>query len=172
MDYFIPGASSNIPCTIHQRIDIRKKDGVQVCRFCMNGPLKDYTQKIVEVWPPDIATFFRSRGRTDILLPAHNPECRAVLVDKNKGLKMRSPLPGGYYSVTGALSENSQRIPLMVQSRNSGMTVYWYVDNMLIGQGSPDQVFYLQPTPGYHRVSVMDMRGHFDTVDFCVRRMF
>jgi hypothetical protein len=26
--------------------------------------------------------------------------------------------------------------------------------------------------PGLHRVSVMDIRGQFDTVDFRVRRMF
>ena len=51
------------------------------------------------------------------------------------------------------------------------MTVYWYVDNVLVGQGSPDEVFYVQPTPGLHRVSVLDMQGQFDTVDFRVRRM-
>ena len=100
MDYFIPGVSSTMPCSIHQRIYVRKKDGYQVCRFCMDGPLKAYLEKIVEIWPPDIATFFRSRGRTDILLPPHNPQCRAVLQEKDKGLKMRSPLPGGFYTVT------------------------------------------------------------------------
>lgn len=172
MDYFLPGVSSNIACSVHQRIYVRKKDGAQVCRLCMDGPLKAYQEKIVEIWPPDIATFFRSRGKTDVLLPPHNPQCRIVLQEKDKGLKMRSPLPGGFYSVTGALSADAQKIPLMVQSRNSGNNVYWYVDNVLIGQGPPDQVFYVQPTPGLHRASVMDIRGHFDTAEFRVRRMF
>jgi membrane carboxypeptidase/penicillin-binding protein PbpC len=138
----------------------------------MDGPLKAYQEKIVEVWPPDIATFFRSRGRTDILLPPHNPHCRAILEEKDKGLRMRSPLPGGFYAVTNALAGNAQKIPLMVQSRHSDMKVYWYVDNVLVGQGSPDQVFYIQPMPGLHRASVLDTRGQFDTVDFRVRRMF
>ncbi len=171
-DYFIPGVSAQATCSVHQQIQVRKKDGLQVCRLCMSGPRKAYVEKTIEIWPPDIAAFFRSRGKLETIPPAHNPSCPGLLSDKDKALRLRSPLPGGFYTLTDALSHEAQRIPLMVQGRHGESTVFWYVDDQLVGEGPPDRVFYVKPIPGRHRVSVMDIRGHFDTAEFNVRRMF
>ncbi len=167
-DYFIPGVSHHHPCAVHRRIMVRKKDGVEVCTHCMTGPRNAYTEKVAEVWMPDVATFLRQKGFSTITLPPHNPACKA---SRNElGLKIRSPMAGGYYAVTDALQGAAQKIPLMLQSQSGTERVYWFVDEVFIGQGSPDQTHYLQPTPGRHRLSVVDSRGQFDSLEFFVRR--
>jgi penicillin-binding protein 1C len=167
-DSFIPGISQNIACSVHRRLTVRKKDGVEVCAACMTGPRSAYAEKIVQVWMPDVASFLRQKGFSTVLMPRHNPTCQAARNDR--GLKIRSPMAGGYYAVTDVLEGTAQKIPLMLQSQSGTEKVYWFIDDVFLGQGSPDQTHYLKPVPGRHRLSVVDGRGQFDSVEFFVRR--
>jgi penicillin-binding protein 1C len=169
-DFYIPGVSGTNRCSVHRRIAVRKKDGVEMCRFCMDGARSDYSERVVETWPPDVASFLRKRGDHRVFLPPHNPQCRAL--HENEGLKVRSPLPGGFYAVTDAVARGAQKIPLQVQSRQSNARVFWYVDDVLMGSGSPDEVLYVTPAPGRHRATVLDALGRHDSVDFRVQRSF
>lgn len=167
-DLFVAGVSRNQPCSVHRRVWIRKKDGVEVCADCMTLSRSAYCEDVIEMWMPDVASFLRRKGRALAKRPPHNPECRSP--QEEKGLQVRSPMSGGSYRLTDALSGGAQKIPLMVQSQSGAGYVYWFVDDKLVGQGSPDQTHYLTPTPGRHHLSVVDSRGHHDTVDFVVTR--
>ncbi|HVO32942.1 MAG TPA: penicillin-binding protein 1C [Elusimicrobiota bacterium] len=167
-DYFIPGVSPSATCRLHHRIMVRRSDGKEVCSACMTGPRRSYVAKIVEDWPPDVATFLRAHGDARATLPPHNPDCKRVA--ESGALKVRSPLPGGFYAATPALPPDAQRIPLMAQSQSGLGTLYWYLDDVLVGAGQADRVFYIQPVPGSHQIRVMDWRGHYDVVSFNVRR--
>jgi penicillin-binding protein 1C len=167
-DLYIRGVSDAAPCRLHRRITVRRSDGLEVCRSCMTGPRSAYKEIVVELWPPDVAAFLRGQGKPAGFLPAHNPECPAA--SKENDLKIDSPRPGGFYAVTGALKEDSQKIPLKVHASRAGERVHWYVDDRFIGSGSPDRTFYVDPVPGAHRAVVIDAQGRSDGVTFRVGR--
>ena len=167
-DLFIPGKSQNKKCQIHQRVYKERKTGYQVCQYCMAGKREEYTTEIVEVWPPEIASFLRQQGKTATTIPQHNPHCPAIA--RSKGLKIKSPLPGGSYVLTKALSLAEQRIPLQVHSQRKEPIVYWYRDDIFIGQGSPDKICFLDPLPGLHQITVVNSLGQFDSVKIRIQR--
>lgn len=166
-DYYIPGISNNIVCTVHQKIQLRKQDGMEVCRYCMDGLPGEYKDKIIEVWPPDVASFLRKNGRRVTMVPEHNNTC--TVFASAKELKIESPLPNSHYVLNSTLPAESQKIELNAQSVSSETEVYWYVDDHLLARGSPDQLVFMQPTVGKHIITVMNARGAYDTVSINVQ---
>jgi len=168
LDYYIPGVSSNRKCSIHKKIYVKKSNGVEVCRYCMSEHKDSYISYIVEIWPSDVASYMRRTGKECGHIPKHNPECTAFHVQD--GLKIRSPLPHGFYAFTEEVPIDKQRIVLQAESSTDSETVYWFLDDTLVGQGSPDKKFYITPQAGEHTVTVIDSRGRNDAVKFTVRK--
>jgi len=166
-DLFIPGVSSNEPCGIHKRVPVRKKDGVEVCSACMDGDRSDYREAVIEEWPAEVARYLRVAGREERPRPPHNPACARAKNDG--GLRIKSPLPGGFYAVTPALPELSQRIPLQAASNAGAEPVTWFVDGREIAAGPPDHTYFATPSPGEHVVSVVDGAGRSASVRVTVR---
>lgn len=167
-DYYIPGISSNKPCSVHRCIYVRKADGVEVCRYCMSDHQDKYLSRIVEIWPPDVASALRAMGRKIEKIPKHNPECNAFNV--RDGLRIRSPMSRGYYAVNRMLPFDEQKILLKAESDTDCEIVYWFLDDTLIHKGSPDQMFYINPEPGEHIITVIDTRGRNDEVKFKIHK--
>ena len=167
-DFYIPGVSNNQTCSVHHQIYIRKSDGAEACRYCMNSSPEKYSSKIVEIWPPDVASYLRNVNKKVETIPKHNPDCNAI--ETRKGLKIKSPMPNGCYVITSVLPVKTQKIMLKVQSDVSCEVVYWFVDDRLIAQGSSDKEFYIAPVEGDHTVVVMNTRGQFDSVKLKVKK--
>ncbi|MDD5491966.1 MAG: penicillin-binding protein 1C [bacterium] len=167
-DYYIPGISNNSVCAVHQKIQVRKKDGKEVCRYCMDGLPGEYKDKVIEIWPPDVASFLRKNGRKVATTPEHNTTC--TVFASAKELKIESPLPNSHYVFNPALPAGSQKIELTAQSVNPGTEVYWYVDDCLLARGSPDKMVLMQPAIGEHKITVMNARGAYDTVSINVQK--
>lgn len=161
-DYFIPGVSAVKVCSVHKSVKISKKDNFEVCGECMNGRLNDYTEKIYEVRPPDISTYLRKNGNTNLAIPPHNPLCSAI--DRDKNLRIKSPLKNGHYVICKALPSEKQKIALKAECNTNSEEIYWKVDDILFAKGSPDKIFFINPDPGIHTVTVMNLKGQIDTV--------
>lgn len=161
-DYYMPGISNNGICSVHQKIFVRKSDSVEVCRYCMDGTPDEYREKIVEIWPPDIASFFRRIGKEGSSVPRHNPSC--PVIHEGPGLQIRTPLLSGIYIVSNALPLSKQKIKLEAECDRVSEKIYWLFDGSIIAEGSPDDVFYLDPKPGKHTITVMDSIGRSDSL--------
>ncbi len=165
-DYFIPGVSDNQPCPIHRRVWLRKKDGLEVCHYCMTGKPQDYQSRVFEVWPPDVTRFLRSHGQKFEAIPAHNPACAYF----NQGEKPRltSPNPEGHYELVSGIPLEDQKLTLSVQAGPDVDQVYWFVNGDLVAQSKPDQLSFWQLRPGRWDVSVIDSRGRADKTSILV----
>jgi len=161
-DYYLPGISNNDVCSVHRRIFVRKSDDVEVCRYCMDGTPDEYREEIVEIWSPDIASFFRRIGKEGSSIPRHNPSCPAIL--EGQGLKIRTPLQAGIYVISNALPLSKQKIKLEAECDRVSEKIYWLFDGSIIAEGSPDDVFYIDPKPGNHTITVMDSTGRSDSL--------
>lgn len=167
VDYYIPGISSEKICSVHHCIYVKKSNGMEVCRYCMNGKPKEYEKKIIEIWLPDIASYLRKNGKGFDTIPKHNPLCTAI--NDKKGLKIKSPLKGGVYTITKVLPVDEQKIALKAESdAGSNDDIYWLVDNVIIAKGSPDETFFIKLDPGNYKITVMNSRGQYDTVETVV----
>ncbi len=165
-DEFIPGVSDAQPCPTHRRVWVRKKDGREVCRYCMTGKSGEYDSKFFEVWPPDVTRFLRSHGGKFSPIPRHNPDC--VYFFSRFKPRITSPKSQGKYELAAGISPESQKITLSVQAGPDVDEVYWFLNGQLISQGKPDKLFYWSPEAGKWEVSVVDSRGRADKVEVLV----
>ena len=165
-DLFIPGVSDNTPCPVHRKVWIRKKDGREVCRYCMTGKPDEYYSKVFEVWPPDVTRFLRSHGQKFSAIPQHNPDC-AYFVSRFAP-HITSPKALGKYDILPGLSLKNQRIVFSVQAGPDVDEVYWFVGSKLVGQGKPEKQFFWNPEAGKWDVSVVDSHGRADKVTIWV----
>jgi penicillin-binding protein 1C len=165
-DYFIPGISREHICQIHQQIIVDQETGWEVCPDCMRKDPSAYRTEILEVWPPEIASFLRKQGQAMSVRPSADPKCQALA---RGSLKITSPMPGGIYRITKALPRNRQRIALEVASQQED-PVYWYLNDQLVGQSHPDQPLFITPLPGEHQLTAVNTLGQTDQVVFRVGR--
>ncbi len=165
-DLFIPGVSDNTACPVHQKVWIRKKDGREVCRYCMTGPPTDYYSKIFEVWPPDVTRYLRSHGKRFDPIPRHNPDC-AYFYSRFKP-HITSPKSGVKYELQQDFGTENQKMSFSVQTGPDVDKVYWFVNGKLLGQSKPDQSFFWAPEQGKWEVSVLDSQGRADKVQILV----
>jgi penicillin-binding protein 1C len=165
-DEFIPGVSDTQICPAHRRIWIRKKDGREVCRYCMTGKPEEYYSKVFEVWPPDVTRFLRSHGKKFEAIPRHNPDC-AYFYSRFKP-RITSPKADGKYELNAGIPLENQKITLSVQAGPDVDQVYWFLNGRLIHQGKPDKLFFWSPEAGKWEVSVVDSRGRADKVTMLV----
>jgi penicillin-binding protein 1C len=167
-DYFIPGISSNRVCSVHRKIYVRKSDGVEVCRYCMDGSPEEYQEEIVEIWPPEIASFFRRIGKEIKGVPKHNPSCPAI--HDSHGLKIRSPQQGEVYIISNTFALSEQKIKLEAECDRVSEKLFWLLDGSIIAEGSADDIFFIDPEPGVHSIAVMDSMGRSDSLVITIQR--
>jgi penicillin-binding protein 1C len=139
-DDTIVGVSSEKTCSVHRRLWVRKRDGVQVSVECLAGPESDYEEKVFAVWPQDVTRFLRASGRDYDAIPPSDPDCAgdASLAPP----RITSPLPTQSYRIHPGVEASSQRLPLGCEAGPDIRRVYWFVDGTLYYQGPPDQVFF------------------------------
>lgn len=161
-DLYIPGTSSEKICSVHKQIIIRKKDNVQVCSYCMDEPDNHYTNKIVEIWPPEVISFLRKTGKNYSPIPPHNPECTHFW-NKNAP-QIVSPERDAIYSITEKLPLEQQKIALKCNAGQDVEKIYWFYNQELIGECLPEQVIFFYPRRGKGIVSVVDSEGRSASV--------
>ena len=164
--FFIPGISPTEPCGIHREIEIDRETGLVVCSRCrIHG---NYVSKVVEWWPPRIATFLRSGGVSIRNIPAHNPEC--PVFGSGAPPVIVSPQEGMEYHMRPDVPLEDQRIALVASADPGSRDLYWFLNGTMVWRGGPEETGFLDPTPGRHRLSVKDESGRTTTTTFTVVR--
>lgn len=161
-EYYIPGVSSEEICTVHRMITVRKRDGLEVCPFCMSGKSSDYEQRVIEYWPPDVYQFLKNQGHRYCVIPRHNPECTRIAHGNRP--RIIKPENGAEYRIDERIPMESQRIALQAFTAQDAEKVFWFCDNEIIAEGGAGDPFFLYPHRGRLKISVVDSKGRSDTV--------
>lgn len=167
-DDYLPGVSRNETCPVHRRIWVRKKDGVEVCLRCMTGKPSDYASRVVEVWPPEIEGFLRSRGMRFQPIPPHNSDCPDP--PERPAPRIASPENGARYVITTALPRDAQRVPLLAQVSPDAKRVFWFVNGRPLGSAKIGEALFWSPDPGGWAVSAVDSLGRSTSVTIRVEK--
>ena len=75
-------------------------------------------------------------------------------------LEIVSPISGGRYIVS-SVSREKQKLPFRAEGGYERL--YWFVDGLFVGEGSPVLPLFYALSPGRHDVSVMDALGRTAT---------
>lgn len=169
--WFIPGVSPIKPCSVHQEVHIDEETGLRACP----GQESGIRPAVFEVWPSDLLHLFQSAGLPRKVPPPYASACKGT---ETQGFapKITSPERGISYQFRlahldddllqpkpAALVRGREPIPLQVFADGGTETIYWFIDDTLVGQGAPTDTLFWNPQPGNFVVRAVDNQGRSDS---------
>ncbi len=164
-ELFLPGISPNQRCHIHQIIIVDRKTGKRLCSHCRMG--REYEEKIVEVWPAEIATWMERNGYPIEKIPEHFLLC-SKLASGEKPI-IRSPSANTEYKIRPIIDLKYQKILLDASVSNRTKKIFWFLDGKLIFSGNPTKKVFITPKIGSHNLLCIDDEGRASEVSFVVK---
>ena len=161
--WFIPGVSPIKVSSVYRAIPIDPATGLRSCR-----PGPDTRQAVYEFWPSNLHAVFRRAGIAIRQPPAWSPECSLELTAASgQAPRIRSPQPALVYHAPGA-SDAPASMLFSAVADGDARTLFWFVDNHLVGRAGPNENYLWTPRPGRFTVRVVDDLGRADAVSIRV----
>jgi penicillin-binding protein 1C len=152
--WFIPGVSPIRVSTVHQRLVIDLRTGLQACS---DTPEQFRSSQVFEVWPSDLRRLFAQAG-----MPRRQPpesRCAKSAASGGADPSIVSPRNGVSYALH-ARGLGSETIALNAIAAGEVGKLYWFVDEVFVGSGDPSTPVGWNPQrSGRFKVSVVDDRG-------------
>jgi penicillin-binding protein 1C len=164
-EWFIPGVSPIKVSTVHRAIPIDRASGRRACFY---DPATTHFE-VYEFWPSDLLQIFRQAGQPHRLPPPFLRDC-SLEQQAATGVAPQIASPGKMITYTLRADRLAgERIPFEVVADADVKTLYWFVDNRLVGQGAAGEVFLWPAAAGDYVVSVLDDHGRAAEVRMQVR---
>ncbi|MDQ1086729.1 penicillin-binding protein 1C [Siphonobacter sp. SORGH_AS_1065] len=157
-DYYLPGVSSTQACE-HKKsvwLDVRRR--MSYCPYCM--PETGVEQVFLPNDPPQLTQYYEARHISYEKIPPHNPSCTRVFGNASP-LKITYPVEGSTYRLN---RKDQTRLALTAQTASDTKTLYWYVNDVLVGSAAPQQSVFCQPSAGKVKISCVDDQGRVKTL--------
>jgi penicillin-binding protein 1C len=163
-ELYLPGISPSQMCTIHQLILVDKKSRERLCSHCRVG--KKVTEKIVEQWPAEIATWLARNGYPVQQIPEHYSRCAKVAT--GEAPVIRSPLANAEYKIRPDVNLKFQKILLDASVSNRSKRIYWFLNGKLLFSGDPREKVFMKPQAGRHALMCVDDEGRSTEVQILI----
>ncbi|HYB90953.1 MAG TPA: penicillin-binding protein 1C [Candidatus Binataceae bacterium] len=148
---FIPGKSPIATCSIHRGVRVDASSGYLVCP----GSGDAATTRVYEFWPSDLLKLFRSAGLARKMPPLLDPACRKF-AGSGMPPTISSPNRGIIYTTT---LDRAAEIPFTAVTDADSRTVYWFIDDELVGTSSSGESLMWKARPGSFLVRAVDQQG-------------
>lgn len=156
--WFIPGVSPIKTCEVHRAVTVNIRTGQLTCRAAGPGTRTE----VYEYWPSDLLKLFRQAGIPRRVPPGESPECpldqRAT---HGQPPQITTPQAGLVYSLR-AKRIGKDSIPLQAVTDADARSVYWFIDEKLLGKSNSGQPFFWSAKPGSFMVRAVDDQGRAD----------
>ena len=156
--WFIAGKSPIKRSNLHRVVWVDRRTGRVTCT-----PGPDSEQRVYAYWPSDLKALFRRAGlpRRE---PLPLPDCAQD--EETDAPHIASPLRSVTYSIRMA---KPQGVMLRAEAASGVNTLYWFVDNSLVGHTAPGEtLLWKPPAPRRYAVRVVDDGGRADARDLVV----
>ncbi|KAA8999077.1 penicillin-binding protein 1C [Affinibrenneria salicis] len=158
--WFIPGKSPIKVDTVYRPLAIDNRSGAVVCT---PGAGDDAHIEVFEFWPSDLARIFALAG-----LPKRAPPSTAHCGESGSSAggsppRITSPLLHTTYALESA-ARRSDPITFSAVTDADSTTIYWFVDDIYIGNSASRRSIEWRPTvSGRYRVRAIDDHGRGDS---------
>jgi penicillin-binding protein 1C len=160
-EYYIPGVSPSGKCTITKKIYVDIHSGHRLSPDCLAG--RDYDERIVQNWPPRIATWLAQRGIA-APVPPLDPDCRGMIDTKSPVIT--SPEKDARYIVVKHFPLEYQQILLEASSFSGNGKIHWFLDKRHYATVNSGEELFYTPEKGMHEVMCIDDQGHSSSIAF------
>ncbi len=152
---FIPMNTVKSPaCSFHQIVHLSEDSKYRVSDVCY--PVEKMLHQSWFVLPPVMEWYYRKRHTDYRTLPPEMPGC-----SENMGTSMDLVYPGRNVRIfiPRALDGKKGKVVFEAVHRNAEATIYWHLDDSLLGITTDIHQVELQPGPGRHKLILVDDRG-------------
>ena len=156
--WFIPGKSPIKVCDIHREVVVDNQTGRQTCAPYTHAVHKE----VFEFWSSDMLHVFRQAG-----IPRRSPppiEARCAANDHSSwgaAPQITSPLSAVSYSLR-ANRVGEETIVFQATTDADAQSVFWFVNENLVGQSAANAAFHWKAKPGSYVVRAVDDQGRAD----------
>jgi penicillin-binding protein 1C len=160
----IPGVTKLTPCPVHQRVLVDAATGLRVAGACLQG--RAVRQEVVTQYPAELTTWWRAGGMPVPQVPGASPDCPEAMAGQEP--RITSPKAQAVFRLRPGSPEQFQRVGLAAQAGADAGELHWFQDGILIPARQQGEGFFLDLSPGEHRLMVVDSQGRSDSVRFTV----
>ncbi len=150
-------------CMYHKKFQVEANNKYAVCSHCWSS---DHHDQAVLKYPPDVNYYLRKNGNLTASEPMHNPEC--LVAQERDVLLIIYPLQDANVFIPKDFDGEYQPLVSRFASQFPEREVFWYLDNSYIGSTINKPSLPLHLTAGTHKLTVVDVMGNKDQIDFSV----
>ncbi len=143
-------------CSAHEFIYLDPATGLRVSRECAPGQLRQTT---LFQLPPLQAFYYRRRHPAYVPAPAWDPACAAGATADRAAMHFINVRTGEVLRPGRELDGSTKAIVFNLAHSRPESTVYWHLDDRIVGTTVSFHSIKLQPPPGDHRLTVVDDSG-------------
>ncbi len=149
-------------CPYHQLVHLNKHSLKRVDADCEN-PF-EILHTTWYVLPPAIEKYYKYNHPDYKVLPDYKPECLAKISDKS--MAILSPRPRAKIYVPIEIDGTVGQTIFEAVHRNSGVKIYWHLDEVYLGETREIHQMALNPVIGEHVLLLTDENGFSQQVKF------
>jgi penicillin-binding protein 1C len=117
---------------------------------------------------PDVSQYLRERGQIISKLPQHNQLCPSVA--SGEPIRIIYPSKNARLWLPRDVFGQVQKVILRAAHQVEDQTVFWYLDNLYLGDTSQNHTKVTVLSQGWHTLEVVDPEGNRDVITFYVNR--
>ena len=148
------GANTGL-CPYHQWIQLDESGSFRLNSDCAS-PF-DMTRKAFFVMPPTQEKYYRSKQAFYRPLPPFRGDCESG--QRKQAMEIIYPRNKARIYVPVELDGTLSSTVFEAAHRNPDAIIYWHLDEQYLGKTSQFHQMSLQPTPGYHVITLTDEQG-------------
>ncbi len=145
-------------CNFHRIIHLDKSKTWRVTSNC--EPTTEMVHESRFVLPPLEEHYFKSKNPNYRLLPPFRSDCKGQENDASIPMQMIYPKHKARIFVPTDLNGQLSRTVFKVAHRIPETTIFWHLNNEYIGSTQHFHHLELQPLPGKHLLTLVDLQGN------------
>ena len=155
-------------CTAHREVFLATDEDLRASADCR--PLAALRSEVYFTLPPSQAYYYRRLHPDYRPLPPFAPGCAPAGTDAARALQFIYPPPATRILPPVDLDGRQRATIFRAAHRNRDETIYWHLNDELVGTTRYFHELALLPPPGKHRLTLVDGAGeravrHFEVVD-------
>jgi penicillin-binding protein 1C len=153
---FMPKSCLKAPvCPFHQLVHLDASRKWQVTSACETPANMVHTRWFV--LPPSMESYYRSRNYNYKPLPLFRADCAATL---QHPMELIYPKDGAKVYVPLGADGTRGRMICNAAHRQTGIKIFWHLDDQYVGQTKDYHQMALNPSPGKHVLTLVDVNGN------------
>mgnify|MGYP003623460720 FL=1 len=158
---FIPGVSPIKTSDVFLRIPVDKATGLRACSY---DP-ETTEWEVYEFWPADILELYEKAGVKKKTPPRYMPNCTIEDTYVGTPPSILYPLSNVLYDIQASPGEEDG-IPLIASGSPDIDKIYWFVDNVFIGELGNNKPLFWPAERGKHYLQAIVHLGRTSTITF------